>query len=252
MTHQSKKLAGKVAVVTGASKGIGAGIAKALGEQGATVVVNYATSAAGADKVVAAIEAAGGKAMAAAANVASEDEVSAMFAAVKRAHGKVDILVNNAGIYGFTPIETVTAAEFRKYFEVNVMGMLLATKEAVGLMPAGGAIVNIGSNMSEIAPPNSSVYVGTKGAVNALTRSLAKELGPRNIRVVAVNPGATETEGIHSAKMLGGDFEKMMLSMTPMGRIGQVTDIAPVVAFLASDEARWVTGSWLDVAGGMR
>jgi 3-oxoacyl-[acyl-carrier protein] reductase len=252
MSESSKKLEGKVAVVTGASKGIGAAIAKELGARGASVVVNYATSKEGAETVVAAIEARGGRAMSAGASVAAADDVAALFAKVKGAYGKVDILVNNAGVYGFTPIEAVTPAEFHKYFDVNVMGMLLATKGAVALMPAGGVIINIGSNMGEIAPPNSSVYVATKGAVNALTRSLAKELAPRKIRVLAVNPGATETEGLHAAGMLGGDFEKMMVSMTPMGRVGRVEDIAPVVAFLASDEARWVTGSWLDVAGGMR
>ncbi len=252
MNQTSKKLDGKIAVVTGASKGIGAAIAKALGAQGATVIVNYATSKEGAEKVVSAIEASGGKGAALRANVAKPEDLAAMFSTVKEHHGKVDILVNNAGVYGFTPLDTITAEEFRRYFDVNVMGMLLATKEAVLLMPDGGVIINIGSNMGEIAPPNGSVYVATKASVNAVTRSLAKELGPRRIRVLAVNPGATDTEGIHTAGLLGGDFEKMMLAMTPLGRIGRVDDIAPVVAFLASDDARWVTGSWLDVGGGMR
>lgn len=252
MNQQKQKLAGKVAVVTGASKGIGAAIARELGAQGAQVVVDYATSKEGADRVVADITSKGGTALAVKANVAEAAEVAALFATTKQAYGKVDILVNNAGVYGFTPIDSVTAADFHKYFDVNVKGLFLATKEALTLMPAGGVIINIGSNMGEIAPPNASVYIGTKGAVNAITRSLAKELGPRKIRVVAVNPGATDTEGVHSAGMLGGDFEKMTLAMTPLGRFGEVSDIAPVVAFLASDDARWVTGSWLDVAGGMR
>ena len=252
MNQNSRLLEGKVAVVTGASKGIGAAIAKELGARGATVVVNFATSQDGANKVVAQIAAKGGKAMAIGANIANPEQVSALFSQVKQAYGRVDVLVNNAGIYGFTPLETITAGEFHRYFDLNVMGLLVCTKEAVALMPTGGAIINIGSNMSEIAPPNGSVYVATKAAVNAITRSLAKELGPRKIRVVSVNPGATETEGIHTAQLLGGEFEKVMLSMTALGRLGQVDDIAPVVAFLASDEARWVTGSWLDVAGGMR
>ena len=247
------KLTGKVAVVTGASKGIGAGIAKELASQGASVVVNYASSKEGAEKVVAEIAAAGGKAVAIGGSVAKSAEVDALFAETKKAFGKVDILVNNAGVYAFAPLEAVTEESIDLMFNTNVKGLLLATKAAVALFPAeGGSIINIGSVASEQTPPMSGVYSGTKGAVDAITRVYAKELGPKKIRVNAVNPGPIVTEGFKSAGVEGSDFEKQMLQSTPLGRIGQPNDVATVVAFLASDDSGWVTGSLLQAAGGMR
>jgi 3-oxoacyl-[acyl-carrier protein] reductase len=247
------KLTGKVAVVTGASKGIGAGIAKELASQGASVVVNYASSKEGAEKVVAEIAAAGGKAVAICGSVARSAEVDALFAETKKAFGKVDILVNNAGVYAFAPLEAVTEESIDLMFNTNVKGLLLATKAAVALFPAeGGSIINIGSVASEQTPPMSGVYSGTKGAVDAITRVYAKELGPKKIRVNAVNPGPIVTEGFKSAGVEGSDFEKQMLQSTPLGRIGQPNDVATVVAFLASDDSGWVTGSLLQAAGGMR
>ncbi len=245
------KLTGKIAVVTGASKGIGASIAKELAAQGASVVVNYSTSKEGADKVVAAIEQAGGRAIAVGGNVSKPAEIEALFAETKKAFGKVDILVNNAGIYAFSPLEQITAEQVENIFGVNVTGLLLATKAAVALFPAeGGAVINISSVVTENAMPMSSIYAGSKGAVDVITRVLAKELGPKKIRVNAINPGMVSTEG--TASLLGGDMEKMMVAMTPLGRIGEPEDIAGVVAFLASDDAGWVTGSILQVAGGAR
>lgn len=253
MDQGAKKLAGKVAVVTGASKGIGAEIAKELAAHGAAVVVNYASSREGAEKVVAAVRAAGGRAIAVGADLSAPSEIDVLFATTKEQFGKVDVLVNNAGKYGFSPLETLRAEAIRDMFDVNVTGLLLATKAAAALMPAsGGSIINIGSVMAEIAPPAGSIYIGTKGAINAITRGLAKELGPRKIRVNALNPGGVETEGTHRTGIMGSDFERAMVAQTPLGRIGQPNDIAPVVAFLASDDARWITGSLLDVAGGMR
>ena len=247
------KLTGKIAVVTGASKGIGAGIAKELAAQGASVVVNYASSKEGAAKVVAEIVAAGGKAIAIGGSVAQPAEIDSLFAAAKDAYGKVDILVNNAGVYGFVPVESLNEEEIDRQFNTNVKGLLLATRAAVALFPAeGGSVVNIGSIISESGSPGSAIYSGTKGAVDSITRSLAKELGPKNIRVNAVNPGITVTEGVQSAGFLGGPMEQQMIQMTPLGRIGQPGDIAPVVAFLASDDAHWITGSLLQVAGGLR
>ena len=253
MDQDSKKLAGKVAVVTGASKGIGAEIARELAREGASVVVNYASSKEGAERVVAAIQAAGGTAIAVGADLAVPGEIDALFAATKERFGRVDVLVNNAGKYAFSPLDTLGLEAIRDMFDVNVTGLLLATKAAVSLMPAsGGSVINIGSVMAEIAPPMSSIYIGTKGAINSITRGLAKELAPRKIRVNALNPGGVETEGTHRAGIMGSDFEKAMIAQTPLGRIGQPGDIAPVVAFLASDDARWITGSLIDVAGGMR
>lgn len=252
MSHDSKKLAEKVAVVTGASKGIGAEIAKELAAHGASVVVNYASSKEGAEKVVAAIESAGGRAIAVRANVAVPREIDVLFATTKNHFGRVDTLVNNAGTYGFSPVETLTEASIRAMFDLNVTGALLATRAAVALMPEGGSIINVGSVMAEIAPPAGSIYIGTKGAINAITRGLAKELGPRKIRVNAVNPGGVATEGFSAAGFAGSSFEAAMIAQTPLGRLGQPSDIAPIVAFLASDEARWITGSLLDAAGGMR
>jgi 3-oxoacyl-[acyl-carrier protein] reductase len=247
------KLTGKIAVVTGASKGIGAGIAKELAAQGATVVVNYASSQEGADKVVAEIVAAGGKAVAIGGSVAVATEIAALFAAVKQQFGKIDILVNNAGVYSFSPLEAITEAEIDRIFNTNVKGLLLTTQAASPLFPAeGGSIINIGSIVSEIAPVASAIYTGTKGAVDAITRVFAKELGPKNIRVNAVNPGPVATEGFKSSGFEGSDFEKGMIQGTPLGRIGQPDDIGTVVAFLASEDAKWVTGSLLQVAGGLR
>lgn len=247
------KLTGKVAVVTGASKGIGAGIAKELAAHGASVVVNYASSKEGADKVVAAIVKAGGKAIAVGGSVAKADEITNLFGETKKAFGKVDILVNNAGVYAFKSLEQTAPEDIAWMYNTNVTGLLLATKAAVALFPPeGGSIINIGSVASDQTPPMSVVYSGTKGAVDAMTRVLAKELGPKKIRVNAVNPGPVATEGFKSAGVEGSEFEKQMIQGTPLGRIGQPDDIAAVVAFLASDDARWVSGSLLQVAGGMR
>jgi len=247
------KLTGKVAVVTGASKGIGAGIAKELAAQGATVVVNYASSKEGAEKVVAEIVAAGGHAVAIGGSVASAGDVESLFAKVKQQFGTIDVLVNNAGVYAFAPLEQVTPEEIDRLFGTNVKGLLLATKAAVALFPVeGGSIVNIGSVVSEIAMPYSSIYAGTKGAVDVITRVFAKELGPKKIRVNAVNPGLTLTEGVHTAGIAGSDFEAEAVKNTPLGRAGQPQDIASVVAFLASDDAGWVTGSLLQAGGGLR
>jgi 3-oxoacyl-[acyl-carrier protein] reductase len=249
----SKNLTGKVAVVTGASKGIGAEIAKRLAAQGASVVVNYASSKAGADAVVAAITTAGGKAVAVKADVAKQVDITILFAETKKAFGKVDILVNNAGIYEFAPLENVTADHFHKQFNLNVLGLLLTTQEAVKHFgPDGGNVVNISSVVATAAPPYASVYSATKAAVDAITRSLAKELGPKKIRVNSVNPGMVETEGAHAQGIPDSDFRKQVESQTPLGRIGQVDDIAPAVAFLASDESKWITGETWHVAGGFR
>ena len=247
------KLTGKVAVVTGASKGIGAGIAKELAAQGASVVVNYASSKDGAEKVVAEITKAGGKAIAVGGSVAKAVDIEKLFAETKKAYGKVDILVNNAGVYAFAPLEGITEEEIDRIFDTNVKGLLLATKAGVALFPPeGGSVINIGSVASEQTPPMSGVYSGTKGAVDAITRVFAKELGPKKIRVNAVNPGPVVTEGFKTSGVEGSDFEKSMLEGTPLGRLGQPDDVATVVAFLASDDARWVTGSLLQAAGGLR
>jgi 3-oxoacyl-[acyl-carrier protein] reductase len=247
------KLSGKIAVVTGASKGIGAGIAKELAAQGATVVVNYASSKAGAEKVVADIVAAGGKAVAIGGSVALTGDIEALFATVKQQFGKIDILVNNAGVYSFEPLEQITGEEIDRMFGTNVKGLLLTTKAAVALFPpVGGSIVNIGSVVSEIAPAASAVYSGSKGAVDVITRVFAKELGPRKIRVNAVNPGLTHTEGVATAGIAGSDFENEAVKNTPLGRVGHPQDIASVVAFLASDDAGWVTGALLQAGGGLR
>ena len=247
------KLAGKVAVVTGASKGIGAAIARALGEAGAAVVVNYGGDKAGAERVVADLTAKGGKAIAVQADVAKAAEVQRLFAATKQAFGRVDVLVNNAGVYAFAPIEEVTEAEFQRQFGINVFGLLQATKEAVGLFgPEGGSIINISSVVSRLTPPGSAVYSGTKGAVDAITGVLAKELAPRKIRVNAINPGGVETEGVHSAGIIGSEMEKQMIANTPLGRLGQPGDIAPLAVFLASPDSGWLTGEVILASGGMR
>jgi len=247
------KLAGKVAVVTGASKGIGASIAKHLAEAGAAVVVNYSSSKAEAERVVAEITGQGGRAVAVQANVARPADITRLFAEAKAAFGRLDILVNNAGVYEFAPIEEVTAEGFHRQFDLNVLALLLASKEAVKHFDAaGGSIVNISSIASTAAPASGSVYSATKAAVDAITRSLAKELGPRNIRVNAINPGMVETEGWHAAGLAESDFHKQVEAQTPLGRIGQPRDIAPAAVFLASSDAAWLTGETLLIAGGLR
>lgn len=249
----SQKLQGKVAVVTGASKGIGAAIALHLAREGAAVVVNYSSSKEGADRVVSAIQDNGGKAVAIQANVANPSDVQRLFAETKKAYGQVDVLVNNAGIYEFSPLEAITPEHFHKQFNLNVLGLLLVTQEAVKLFPAtGGSVVNISSVVSTSPVPNASVYSATKGAVDALTRSLAAELGQKQIRVNAINPGLIETEGTHTAGITESDFRKQMEQQTPLGRIGQPRDIATTVAFLATDDGGWVTGQTLNVSGGFR
>ena len=246
------RLSGKAAVVTGASKGIGAGIAKALAAEGAAVVVNYASSKEGAEKVVSEIRAKGGKAVAVQGDVAKAADVKRVFAEAKHAFGRLDILVNNAGVYNFSPIEALSEEEFHRHFNTNVLGLLLATQEAVKHFSEGGSVINIGSAVTELNPPNSVVYTATKGAVDAVTRVLAKELGPRKIRVNSINPGVVETEGTNAAGFVGGEFEQQIIAQTPLGRTGQPDDIAPVAVFLASDESRWVTGDLLVVSGGLR
>ena len=249
----SGKLSGKVAVVTGASKGIGAGIAKHLATEGAAVVVNYASSKDGADQVVDEISKRGGKAIAVQGDVAKKKDIEDLFAEAKKAFGKIDILVNNAGVYDFKPLEEVTETEFHREFNTNVLGLILATQEAAKhFSDDGGSVINVSSVASSATPPNSAIYTATKGAVDAITRALAKELGPRKIRINAVNPGGIETEGFRAIGIPGSDFEKQMVAQTPLGRIGQPRDVAPVVAFLASSEAEWITGETIRVAGGFR
>jgi 3-oxoacyl-[acyl-carrier protein] reductase len=253
MNMNAKKLDGKVAVVTGASKGIGAEIAKQFAAEGAAVVVNYASSKQGADRVVDEIAKRGGKAIAVQANVAKKAEIEQLFAETKKAFGRLDILVNNAGVYDWSPLEEITEEQFHKHFDVNVLGLLLATQEAVKHFDsAGGNIINISSTVTSLTPPGSSIYTGTKGAVDAITRTLAKELGPRKIRVNAINPGMVETEGVRAAGFDQGDLRKSVEAQTPLGRIGQPEDIAPAVVFLASSDSAWITGETLRVAGGLR
>jgi 3-oxoacyl-[acyl-carrier protein] reductase len=253
MSTNTKKLVDKVAVVTGASKGIGASIAKHLAAEGAAVVVNYASSKTGAERVVREITASGGKAIAVQADVSKKADIDQLFAESKKAFGKLDILVNNAGIYEFSPLEGVTEEHFHKQFNLNVLGVLLTTQEAFKHFgPTGGSVINISSGASTLTPPNTSVYSGTKGAVDAITRSLAKELGPRHIRVNAINPGMVETEGVHAAGLHESDFRKEIESRTPLGRIGQVQDIAPTAVFLASPDSAWITGETFIITGGLR
>ena len=251
MSTTPKKLTNKVAIVTGASKGIGAAIAKHLAAAGASVVVNYASSKSGADKVVADITGAGGKAVAVQADVAKQEDITRLFAEAKKAFGRLDILVNNAGIFEFAPLEKVTAEHFHKQFNLNVLGLLLSAQKAAEYFDgAGGSIVNISSVVSINPAPNAAVYSATKGAVDAITKSLAKELGPRKIRVNSVNPGMVETEGVHTAGFIGTDFHKQIIAQTPLGRIAQPDDIAKVAVFLASDDSGWVTGETILVSGG--
>jgi 3-oxoacyl-[acyl-carrier protein] reductase len=247
------KLKDKVAVVTGASKGIGASIARHLAAEGAAVVVNYVSSRPDADRVVAEIIRAGGRAIAVQADVGRPADVTRLFAEGVKAFGRVDVLVNNAGVYEFRPLDDITEEHFHKLFDLNVLGVLLASREAVRHFgAAGGSIVNISSIVSTLSPADASVYSGTKAAVDAVTRSLAKELGPRNIRVNAVNPGIVETEGVHAAGLDQSDFRKQVEAKTPLGRIGQPQDIAPTVVFLASEDSGWMTGESLIIAGGLR
>ena len=249
----TKKLDGKVAIVTGASKGIGAAIAKQFAAEGAAVVVNYASSKPGADRIVDEIAKRGGKAIAVQADVAKKKDVQRLFDATKKAFGTLDILVNNAGVYDWSPLEEITEEQFHKHFDVNVLGLLLATQEAVKQFGSnGGNIINISSTVTSLTPPSSSVYTGTKGAVDAITRTLAKELGPRKIRVNAINPGMVETEGVRAAGFDQGDLRKSIEAQTPLGRIGQPEDIAPGAVFLASSDSEWITGETLRIAGGLR
>ena len=250
-TNQSK-LAGKTALVTGASKGIGAAIAKRLAAAGASVVVNYASSKSGADAVVAEITAAGGVAVAIRGDVSQPVEIKRLVAETVKAFGHLDILVNNAGVYEFLPLEAVTPEHYHRQFNINVLGLLLTTQEAVKHFPAtGGSVINVGSVVTDLTPPASAVYTGTKGAVDAITGVLAKELGPKNIRVNALNPGLTITEGTHAGGIAGSEMEKNAVKNTPLGRAGLPDDIAKAAVFLASDDAGWVTGELLRVGGGI-
>jgi 3-oxoacyl-[acyl-carrier protein] reductase len=246
------KLTGKVAVVTGASKGIGAAIAKSLAAEDASVVVNYASSKKGADIVVAEISEAGGKAIAVGGDVSKAAEAQGIIDAAIKYFGRLDILVNNSGVYEFAPIEDVTEEQFHRIFNVNVLGLLLTTQAAVKHLGEGASIINIGSVVSRITPPGSSVYTGTKGAVDAITGVLSRELGPRKIRVNSLNPGMVETEGTHSAGFIGSDFQTGTVAQTPLGRIGQPGDIASVAVLLASDDSSWLTGEVILAGGGLR
>src|SRR6266852_5514594 len=247
------KLAGKVAVVTGASKGIGAGIAKGLAAEGAAVVVNYASSREGADQVVTEIAGKGGKAIAVQGDVSKAADVRRIFAETKKAFGQLDVLVNNAGVYQFAPLEEITEEQFHRQFNTNVLGLLLATQEAAKLFgPDGGTVINIGSTASRLTPPATAVYTASKGAVDAVTQVLAKELGPKKIRVNSINPGMVETEGVHAAGFIGSDFQKQFEAQTPLGRIAQPNDVAPIAVFLASADSGWLTGETLLASGGLR
>jgi 3-oxoacyl-[acyl-carrier protein] reductase len=249
----AKKLTGKVAVVTGASKRIGASIAKHLAAEGAAVVVNYASSKVDAERLVKAITSQDGRAVAVQADVSKPADIKRLFAEAKIAFGRVDILVNNAGLYEFAPLEAITPEHFHKLFDLNVLGLILASQEAVKHFgSAGGSIVNLSSVVATAAPASASVYSATKAAVDAVTRSLARELGPRKIRVNAINPGMVETEGVHAAGLHEGDFRTQFEAQAPLGRIGQPEEIAPAAVFLASDDSSWITGETLYIAGGYR
>jgi 3-oxoacyl-[acyl-carrier protein] reductase len=247
------RLKNKVAVVTGASKGIGAGIAKGLAAEGAAVVVNYSSSKEGADRVVAEIVKNGGKAVAVHGDVSNSSDVQRIFAETKKAFGTLDVLVNNAGIYEFAALGEITEEQFHRQFNTNVLGLILATQEAVKLLGAeGGSIINIGSTVSTLTPPTTAVYTATKGAVDAVTHVLAKELGPKKIRVNSINPGIVETEGAHTAGFIGSDLQHHYEAQTPLGRIGQPQDIATIAVFLASSDSAWLTGETLLASGGLR
>jgi len=252
MENTMGKLTNQVAVVTGASKGIGAGIAKALAAEGASVVVNYSSSKDGADRVVKEITSTGGKAIAVQGDVSKQADITRLFAETKKAFGKLNILVNNAGVYAFAPLEAISEELFHKQFNLNVLGLLLTTKEAVKLIgPEGGSIINIGSGASTILPPNTATYSATKASVDAITVVLSKELGPRKIRVNSINPGMIETEGVHSAGIAEGDFRKWIESQSSLGRIGQTDDISPTAVYLASSDSKYLTGETLRVTGGI-
>ncbi|HEY1267114.1 MAG TPA: glucose 1-dehydrogenase [Candidatus Binatia bacterium] len=247
-----KKLSGKVAIVTGASKGIGAGIAKEMAAEGASVVVNYSSSGKAADNVVAGIKKNGGTAVALHADMTKKSEIERLFSETIKAFGRIDILVNNAGVYEFVPLEAITEEHFHKHFNINVLGLLLASQQAAKYFgKEGGSIINISSLASTKAPPTTSVYSATKGAVDTLTKALANELGPRRIRVNAINPGVVITEGVHAAGIAGSDFEKQAVAQTPLGRTGLPADIAPAAVFLASSDASWLTGETLIISGGL-
>jgi len=246
------RLSGKVAVVTGASKGIGAAIAKALAAEGASVVVNYASSKAGAETIIADITRDGGKAVAAGGDVATRAGAKGVIDAAIRQYGRLDVLVNNSGVYEFAPLEDVSEEQFHRHFNINVLGVLLTTQAAAPHLEAGASVINVSSVVTSITPPNSAVYTGTKGAVDAITGVLAKELGPRKIRVNSINPGMVETEGTVTAGIIGSDLEKEAVAQTPLGRTGQPGDIADVAVFLASNDSRWLTGEKLVASGGIR
>jgi len=249
----SQKLAGKVAIVTGASKGIGASIAKHLAAEGAAVIVNYSTSKEGADRVVDDITSKGGRAIAVKADVTKQDEIAHLFAETQSAFAKLDILVNNAGMYEFSPLENITEEHFSRLFDLNVLGLIRASREAVKHFgPEGGSIVNISSIVSTLSPPYASVYSASKAAVDAVTKSLAKELGPRRIRVNAINPGYVQTEGWYAAGLAESDVTKFVKSQTPLGRLGRPEDIAPAAVFFASSDSSWISGETLLIAGGFR
>jgi 3-oxoacyl-[acyl-carrier protein] reductase len=251
MSTEPKKLTGKVAIVTGASKGIGAAIAKDLAAAGASVVVNYASSKEGADRVVAQITSQGGKAIAIQADASKKADIDRLFDETKKAYGRLDTVVNNAGVYEFSPLEGVTEEQFHRLFNLNVLGLILVSQKALELFDAsGGSIINIGSVAGVHPVPAASVYSATKAAVDGVTKSLSKELGPKGIRVNSLNPGLIETEGVHSAGFMGTDFQKQLLTQTPLGRVGQPDDIGPVAVFLASDDSRWITGETILVSGG--
>jgi 3-oxoacyl-[acyl-carrier protein] reductase len=249
---EMSKLKGKVAVVTGASKGIGAGIAQALAAEGASVVVNYASSKAGADSVVAAITKAGGKAVAVGGDVSKAAEAKGIVDAAIKNYGRLDIVVNNSGVYEFSPLEAVTEEQFHKIFNINVLGTILTTQAALKHLGEGSSIINIGSGVSRLTPANSTVYTGTKGALDAITGVWARELGPKKIRVNTINPGMVETEGTKTGGFIGSDFEKELIAQAPLGRTGKVSDIAPIAVFLASDDSAWITGEQLLATGGIR
>jgi 3-oxoacyl-[acyl-carrier protein] reductase len=251
--NSMNKLRDKVAVVTGASKGIGAGIAKGLAAEGAAVVVNYASSKKDAERVVAEIVREGGKAVAVQGDVGKADDVQRVFAETKKTFGRVDVLVNNAGVYQFAALGDITPDQFHRHFNTNVLGLILATQEAVKAFgPEGGSVINIGSTVSQLTPPATAVYTATKGAVDAVTRVLAKELGPLKVRVNSINPGLVETEGTHAVGVIGSEFQKQFEAQTPLGRIGQPADIAPIAVFLASGDSGWLTGETLLASGGLR
>lgn len=246
------KLKGKVALVTGASKGIGAGIAKALAAEGAAVAVNYASSREGAERVVADIRSRGGKAIAVQGDVGKAADVRRVLAETREAFGRLDVLVNNAGVFQFDPLEEVTEQEFHRQFDTNVLGPILATKEALGYFGDAGVVINISSVAGHNPPANSVVYSATKSALDSVTRVLAQELGPRGVRVNGIAPGGVETEGVHRMGIIGSDFEREMVSRTTLGRLGQPDDIAQVAVFLASPDSAWLTGETITASGGYR